>query len=267
MPPKGKAWGLWWFPMFNLAVTITLSSLLQLPRHLWLMIYLFLNQCVRSSLLTKLNILDMVVHFFQGSVLDNSAKQLLYNPELSFLHVYNRLSICSSESQNDRIAGVGKDLQRPSSPPPLQRRLLTAGCSGRCPGKSPGFSREGESNTSLGSLFQGSDTLHCEEGPSHIGAELPMLKLKAISPCPVPTDHWKEVGHVPLPSTLKTFININKIPSESSFLKAEQTQLIQPVLTGEMLLAFYHLRGPPLDSLQENHVFFVPESPELDTVF
>ena len=33
-----------------------------------------------------------------------------------------------------------------------------------------------------------------------------------------------------------------------------------------MLQALYHFCGPPLDSFQEIPVFFVPESPELDTV-
>lgn len=53
MPPEGKTWGPRWFPMFNLAVTITLFSLLQLPQHHWLIIYHFLNQCIKSSLLTE----------------------------------------------------------------------------------------------------------------------------------------------------------------------------------------------------------------------
>jgi len=76
---------------------------------------------------------------------------------------------------------------------------------------------------------------HCAEVPSHIGVELSVLQFMAISPCPVPTGHGKEVGHVPLTPTLKILININKIPSQSSFLKAEQTHFAQPFLTGEML--------------------------------
>jgi len=54
---------------------------------------------------------------------------------------------------------------------------------------------------------------HCEAFPSHIAVEHTMLKFMAVSPCPVPTDCWKEVGHVPLTPTLKIFININKILS------------------------------------------------------
>ena len=86
---------------------------------------------------------------------------------------------------------------------------------------------------------------YCEEVPSHIGAELPMLQFMVISPCPVPTDCWKEVGHVPLNPTLKIFININQIPSQSSFLKAEQTQVAQPFLIREVLQGLLSSSSPP----------------------
>ena len=69
-----------------------------------------------------------------------------------------------------------------------------------------------------------------------------------------------------LSPTLKIFLNINKIPSQSSFLKAEQTQVTQPFLIVEILQAVYHLCGPLLDSFEEIPVFFVSRSPELDTV-
>lgn len=82
-----------------------------------------------------------------------------------------------------------------------------------------------------------------------------MLKFMAISLCPVPTDSWEEAGHVPLTPTLKIFINMNKITSESSTLKAEQTQFAQLFLKGEMLEALYHPCAPQLGSLQEIPVF------------
>ena len=50
------------------------------------------------------------------------------------------------------------------------------------------------------------------------------------------------------------FINIYQIPLQSSFLQAEQTQVIQH--TGEMLQALNNSRGPLLDSLWEIPVFF-----------
>ena len=59
---------------------------------------------------------------------------------------------------------------------------------------------------------------------------------------------------------------MNQVPSQSSFLKDEPTQVTQPFLTGQMLQALFHLCGPPQDSLQEISVFFVPGNLELDTV-
>ena len=69
-----------------------------------------------------------------------------------------------------------------------------------------------------------------------------------------------------MPPTLKIFININKITSQSSFLKAEQTLVAYPFLIKEVLQALYNLDGPPLDSFQGIPFFFVPGNPELDTV-
>ena len=138
-----------------------------------------------------------------------------------------------TESQNDRIVRAGRDHQRRSSPALLQSRFPTAGCTGRHQDRS-WISREGESTTSLGSLFQCSVTPSLTEVPSHIGVELPMLTFMAISPYSVPADCWKEVGHVLLTPTFKILMSINQISSESSFLKVEQTRFTQPFLIGEI---------------------------------
>ncbi|KAK4832223.1 hypothetical protein QYF61_021070 [Mycteria americana] len=57
-----------------------------------------------------------------------------------------------------------------------------------------------------------------------------------------------------------------KVSPESSLLQAEQAQLSQPVLTGEVLQSSDRLRGPPLDSLQQVHVLLMLGGPELNTV-
>jgi len=51
--------------------------------------------------------------------------------------------------------------------------------------------------------------------------------------------------------------DIDQIPSASSFLKTEQSQVAQPFLTREVLQALDHLRGPRLDSFQEIPTFFL----------
>ncbi|KAK4828848.1 LOW QUALITY PROTEIN: hypothetical protein QYF61_000905 [Mycteria americana] len=55
----------------------------------------------------------------------------------------------------------------------------------------------------------------------------------------------------------------------SQFLQenaAEQSQLSQPVLVGEVLQPSDHSLGPPLDQLQQVHVLLVLKTPELDAV-
>ncbi|KAK4818015.1 hypothetical protein QYF61_004128 [Mycteria americana] len=47
---------------------------------------------------------------------------------------------------------------------------------------------------------------------------------------------------------------------------AEQPQLSQPVLIGEVFHPSHHFRGPPLDLLQQLHVLVVLRTPELDAV-
>ncbi|KAK4817028.1 hypothetical protein QYF61_026034 [Mycteria americana] len=54
--------------------------------------------------------------------------------------------------------------------------------------------------------------------------------------------------------------------SPRSLLQAEQPQFSQPVFTGEVLQLSDHLRGPPLDPLQQVHAFPVLRTPELDAV-
>ena len=56
---------------------------------------------------------------------------------------------------------------------------------------------------------------------------------------------------------LELLINIHEITSESSFLKAEKTQVTQPFLIREMLQVLYHLCGPPLDSLSRRSLSFL----------
>ncbi|KAK4821092.1 hypothetical protein QYF61_013420 [Mycteria americana] len=57
-----------------------------------------------------------------------------------------------------------------------------------------------------------------------------------------------------------------KFSLEPSLLQAEQPQLSQTVFIGEVLQPSDHLRGPPLDSLQQLHVLLMLGAPELNTV-
>ena len=48
--------------------------------------------------------------------------------------------------------------------------------------------------------------------------------------------------------------------------QAEQAQLLRPVLTEEVLQPSDHVHGPPLDPLQQLHIFPVLGAPDLDAV-
>ena len=74
--------------------------------------------------------------------------------------------------------------------------------------------------------------------------ELPVLQCVPITPCPVAGHHWKEFGPILLTPTLEIFISIYKVPSQPSLLQAEQAQLPQPLLLGEMLLSPHHPCSP-----------------------
>ena len=54
--------------------------------------------------------------------------------------------------------------------------------------------------------------------------------------------------------------------SPRSFLQAAQAQLPQPVFIGEVLQPSDRLCGPPLDPLQQLHIFPVLGALDLDTV-
>ena len=64
-----------------------------------------------------------------------------------------------------------------------------------------------------------------------------------------------------IPSVLK---GCNKVSPEPSLLQAEPPQLSQPFLIGEVFHPSDHFCGPPLDPLQQVHVFPVLRTPELD---
>ena len=74
--------------------------------------------------------------------------------------------------------------------------------------------------------------------------ELPVPQFVPIAPCPVAGHHCKESGPVLLTPTLQIFRGISKVPSQPSLLQAEQAQLPQPLLGGEMLQSPHHPCSP-----------------------
>ncbi|KAK4811229.1 hypothetical protein QYF61_022126, partial [Mycteria americana] len=91
------------------------------------------------------------------------------------------------------------------------------------------------------------------------GQPVPVLNLPSFSLKPLPLV-------LSLQALVKILKGCNKVSLEPSLLQAEQPQLSQPVLIGEVFQPSDHFCGPPLDPLQQLHVFPVPRTPELDAV-
>ncbi|KAK4825361.1 hypothetical protein QYF61_026880 [Mycteria americana] len=115
-------------------------------------------------------------------------------------------------------------------------------------------SRNGASTTSLGNLFQCFITLTVRNFFLTSSLNLPSFSLK---PLPLVLSEWV---------LLKILEGFNKVSPQPSLLQAEQPQLSQPVLVGEVLQPSDHFHGPPLDPLQQLHVLLVLRAPELDAV-
>jgi len=110
------------------------------------------------------------------------------------------------------------------------------------------ISREGDSPT-LWAAWARAPSPQREEVLPRLQLELPLPQFVPVAPCPVAGHHCKESGPILL-TPLQILIGISKVPSQPSLLQAEQAQLPQPLLAGEMLQSPPHPPSPALDSLQ-----------------
>ncbi|KAK4806198.1 hypothetical protein QYF61_001121 [Mycteria americana] len=109
---------------------------------------------------------------------------------------------------------------------------------------------DGDSTTSLGSLFQCLPTLSVKKFPN-IQSKPPLAQLEAISSCPIACYLGEET---------------NTHLSTTSF-QAKQSQLPQLLLIRLVLQTLHQLCCPSLDALQHLSVFLVVRGPKLNTVF
>ncbi|KAK4827897.1 hypothetical protein QYF61_022320 [Mycteria americana] len=116
-------------------------------------------------------------------------------------------------------------------------------------------SRDGASTTSLGNLCQCFTTFIIKNFFLISSLNLPSFTLK-----PLPL----VLSQQALPKRLK---GCNKVSPGASLLQAEQPQLSQPFFIGEVLQPSDLFCSPPLDLLQQVHVFPVLRAPELDAIF
>ena len=127
---------------------------------------------------------------------------------------------------------VGRDLCGSSSPTPCQSRVTYSRLHRTLSRQVLNISREKESTTSLGNLFQGSVTLRVKKFFLMFRQNFLCFSL-----CPLPLvlllGTTEKFDPILLTPTLKIIIGIYKVPSQPSLLQAEQAQLPQPFLIGE----------------------------------
>ena len=118
----------------------------------------------------------------------------------------------------------------------------------------------GLSTISPGNLFQHLTTLTVKK--FFLISNLNFFQFKAITPCPTTTCPRKKSLSSFLVRPLQLLKGCSKVSPQPSLLLAEQ-----PFRIGEVLQPSDHLCGPPLDPLQQVHVFLVLRAPELEAGF
>ena len=107
---------------------------------------------------------------------------------------------------------------------------------------------------------------YCKKFLPYIQSKSTLPWFKTITPCPVTTALAENIVPVFPIGPLQVLKGCNKVSLESSLPQAEQPQLSQPFLIGELLYASDCFCGPSLEMLQQVHVFRVLRAPDLDTV-
>ena len=151
-------------------------------------------------------------------------------------------------SRNHRMAGFGRDLYESPSPSPLPKQGHPEQAAQHRVQAGLKYLQRRRLHSPSGQPVPGLRHPQREEVLPHVQLELPLLQFVPIAPCPVAGHHWEESGPILLTPTLQIFMGISKVPSQPSLLQAEQAQLPQPLLTGEMLQSPPHPRSPALDS-------------------
>ena len=105
---------------------------------------------------------------------------------------------------------------------------------------------------------------HGEEFLPYIESKSSLFQFKAITPCSITTLPNKKSLSSFLVGRLPILVGCNKVIPEPAHLQAEQPQLSQTFLIAEVFHCFDHFCDPPLDQLQQVHVFPVLRAPELD---
>ncbi|KAK4812678.1 LOW QUALITY PROTEIN: hypothetical protein QYF61_012188 [Mycteria americana] len=126
-------------------------------------------------------------------------------------------------------------------------------------------SRDGDSTTSLGSLFQCLITLSVKKNFLISSLNLPWRNLRPF-PLVLSLVTWEKRPTPPL-YTLLSVEESDEVSPQPPFLQAKQSQLPQPLLIRLLLQTLPQLRCPSLDTLQYLNIPLVVGGPKLNTVF
>ncbi|KAK4828611.1 hypothetical protein QYF61_000063 [Mycteria americana] len=124
-------------------------------------------------------------------------------------------------------------------------------------------SRDGDSTTSLGSLFQCLITPSVKKNFLISSLNLPWCNLRPF-PLVLSLVTWEKR---PTPTSFQGVVESDKVSPQPPFLQAKQSQLPQLLLIRLLLQTLHQLRCPSLDTLQHLNVSLVVGDPKLNTVF
>ena len=117
----------------------------------------------------------------------------------------------------------------------------------------------------LGNLFQRVTNLAEKDFP-YIQHKSILIYIETIFPHPIRTDLTKESVSSLSVASLQILKGCYQMSLKPSLLQAEQPQLSQPVLIGEVFQTLDHFCGSPLDVLQQVHVSPLLRTLHLDAV-
>ncbi|KAK4832719.1 LOW QUALITY PROTEIN: hypothetical protein QYF61_025208, partial [Mycteria americana] len=123
--------------------------------------------------------------------------------------------------------------------------------------------RDGDSTTSLGSLFQCLTTLSLNKFFLISNLNLPWCNLRPF-PLVLSLVTWEKR---PTPPRYTLLSESDEVSPQPPFLQAEQPQFPQPLPISLVLQTLHQLRCPSLDTLQPLNVSLVVRGPKLNTGF
>ncbi|KAK4817730.1 hypothetical protein QYF61_026530 [Mycteria americana] len=126
---------------------------------------------------------------------------------------------------------------------------------------------DGDSTTSLGSLFQCLITPFSELKFPNSQSKTPLVQLEAISSRPITCYLGEETDPRLSTTSFQVVVESDKVSPQPPFLQAKQPQFPQPLLIRLLLQTLHQLRCPSLDTLQPLNVSLVVRGPKLNTVF